>query len=77
MLIFMYIYCTITVHMSIFATKEEESVYKALLQEQGASVVTLAKKTRLHRPKLYQLLDALIREELVETYTKVVSHTCL
>lgn len=70
MLIFMYIYCTITVHMSIFATKEEESVYKALLQEQGASVVTLAKKTRLHRPKLYQLLDALIREELVETYTK-------
>ena len=66
----MYISCTMIVHMSIFTTKEEEAVYKALLQEQGVSVVALAKKTRLHRPRLYQLLDSLIREELVETYTK-------
>lgn len=56
--------------MSIFTTKEEESVYKALLQEEGLSVVTLAKRTRLHRPRLYQLLEKLISESLVETYTQ-------
>lgn len=56
--------------MSIFTTKEEESVYKALLQERGMSVVTLAKRTRLHRPKLYQLLLKLSNESLIETYTK-------
>ena len=56
--------------MSIFSTPEEESVYKALLQEQEVSVVTLAEKTKMHRPKLYVTLEKLIQANLVEPYTK-------
>lgn len=53
--------------MSIFNSKDEEAVYKALLGNVGMNVIHLAKKTKLHRPKLYTLLEQMIHEGLVET----------
>lgn len=55
--------------MSIFTTKEEESTYKAVLQSTDASVVSLARITKIHRPKLYKILEQLINEGLIETCT--------
>lgn len=64
----MYNKCIIIVHMSIFSTKDEESTYKALLQSPGVSVVSLATTTKIHRPKLYAILEQLVHEGLVETF---------
>lgn len=53
--------------MGIFRTKEEESIYKTLLLFPDLSVVTLASKTKLHRPKVYAILDQLHDDGLIET----------
>lgn len=56
--------------MNIFSSRDEEVVYKTLLQNEGLSVVSLAKKTKLHRPKLYVILLQLLNQKLIETSSK-------
>ncbi len=52
--------------MTIFRSKDEEAVYKILLQEKDIHMIDLAKKVKLHRPKVYSIVDDLIQDGLVE-----------